>query len=121
MPIPKDYAQLVDDLTAATERGVLEWQLDKSVDSPYVKIGDLIVKVYAGEDEDDRSFCSMNLVEGDDESKLRRRPNIDHWFVDEGDPDYDRMFQLVRLASRKAKRIEDKIGAIRKLLAERMK
>lgn len=122
MPVPLQYRDLMADLEKATSAGEVEWNVDKAGTSVFVELGENVLKLYAGEDEDSGSFVSATLMLPSEFQKTTpgRRASLDHWYLDEGDEDYQRIYNLIMAANRKAKGIDQRLEQMRRLLQSRL-
>lgn len=94
MPIPSDYQNIVDNLLSATEAGRAKWGRTKFGFDISILESKFII--WSGTDEEsDQGFVSFALA--DDAGK-----NLDTWYVDETDSDYDKMQRLCNGAKRQA-------------------
>lgn len=107
MPIPNDYTDIVRKLAETTDQGRVIWS---EVTFGYeVAILKSRLRIYSGTDEDDRGFVSVTLNDANGK-------NIDNWYVDQGEQDFDFMYRLVAAAKRYAHGIPDRLSAIKTAL-----
>jgi hypothetical protein len=113
MPIPKDYLQLITQLASKARAGKVKWR--KTRYGGYaVTVEGTNFEIWSGQNEDtDRTFVSFALVEP---STSRYRNMIDSWSVDDGEGEFDLMYQLYADARRHALGIPTRIGALEKAL-----
>lgn len=105
MPIPKDYKEIVEILSDATNEGRVKWASTRF--GVEVSVSGSRFVIWAGTDEESgRSFVSFGLA--DEKGKT-----IDTWYLDEGEAEYSDMQRFFASAKRQALGIPQRLASIR--------
>lgn len=116
MPIPEDYEGLISDLEELTAAKKIGWTSEGRI--MFAAVGGALVSVYSGDDpETNEPYVAFNIRKATGRPKLEDEA-LDHWWVDDGDRDFQRMHDLARAASRKAAGVDELIGTLRKNLQD---
>lgn len=109
MPIPEDYQDICQMLLDATRQNRVKWEDEGA--SIGVRLPDLTIEIWSGTDErSEQEFVGVGLK---DPATLRL---IDEWYVEDGDKNFVLLHDLWDEARRKARRIPEKLEALRQLL-----
>lgn len=94
MPIPSDYKEIIENLFVATDSGRARWESTKF--GFEISVLESRFMIWSGVDEENGvAFVSFALTD-------ERGKNLDTWYVDESDGDYELMHRLFSGAKRQA-------------------
>lgn len=110
MPIPNEYLDICKMLLEATVHKRVNWV--EKAGSFIVRLPEFNLELWSGTDElSERQFVAMGLKDP------KSKGLIDNWYLDENDVDFKTVDALCDAARRQARRIPDKLKALRDLLA----
>jgi len=110
MPIPNDYAEIINTLLSATDSGRANWS---STEYGFIiSVLESRFSIWSGTDEETGvGFVSFALTD----SKGR---NLDTWYVDANEDEYDLMRRLYAGAKRQALGISKILSSIKDALSK---
>lgn len=108
MSIPNEYLDICEMLIEATNDGRVNW-IEKS-GTFVVRLPDYYFEIWSGSDDQNEEFVAIGLKDPSE------RGLLDNWYLNEGDPHFDKLQTLWRAARRHAYRLPEKLEALRRLL-----
>lgn len=113
MPIPEIYKELVNELIAATRQDRVDWR-ERDENTAWVAIpGNQKVEIWGGyDDEAGRTFVSFGIR---DQSTNQF---VDTFYCENEEPGYASLDTLHGEALRKARKVDERLRDLRKLLKE---